>query len=107
MVKIELKNIRYVQNKQLILDNINLIIEDKEYCAFVGPTGAGKTSLIGIISGLYRPSAGQVLFNGKDVTNLLHSLQNYDFEGSEADWTGILLTNATIIDQFLTGKEKI
>jgi ABC-type Fe3+/spermidine/putrescine transport system ATPase subunit len=33
--------------------------------------------------------------------------KDYDYEGSEADWTGIILTAATILDQFLTGKEKI
>jgi ABC-type Fe3+/spermidine/putrescine transport system ATPase subunit len=33
--------------------------------------------------------------------------KNYDYEGSEADWKGIILSSAKIIDQFLTGKEKM
>jgi ABC-type Fe3+/spermidine/putrescine transport system ATPase subunit len=33
--------------------------------------------------------------------------KDYDYEGSEADWTGIILSSATVVDQFLTGKEKI
>jgi iron(III) transport system ATP-binding protein len=70
MVKIELKNVSFIQKKIHILSEINLTIEDREYAIIVGPTGAGKTSLIGIISGLYRPTSGQVLFDGKDITEL-------------------------------------
>jgi ABC-type Fe3+/spermidine/putrescine transport system ATPase subunit len=70
MVRIELKNINYVRSGITILKDINLVIEEKEYCIFVGPTGAGKTSLIGLISGLYRPTSGKIFFDGKDVTKI-------------------------------------
>jgi ABC-type Fe3+/spermidine/putrescine transport system ATPase subunit len=70
MVRIELQNINFTRQGVEILQNINLIIEDSEYCVFVGPTGAGKTTLIGIIMGIYRPTSGKVLFDGNDVTRL-------------------------------------
>ena len=37
--------------------------------ALLGPSGSGKTTLLNIISGLLRPSAGRVLFDGRDVTD--------------------------------------
>src|SRR5215212_5835853 len=38
--------------------------------AVIGPNGAGKTSLFNAISGFYRPGAGRILFDGKDITAL-------------------------------------
>jgi glycerol transport system ATP-binding protein len=52
------------------LENIDLSWEDGGAYALLGPSGCGKTTLLNAISGLLRPSAGQVLFNGEDVTPL-------------------------------------
>ena len=70
MVRIRLENISFKKDGVQILSNINLTIEDQEYLIIVGPTGAGKTSLIGLISGLYKPTSGKIFFDDEDITNL-------------------------------------
>ncbi len=70
MTEIKLENLSFRREGIQILDNINLTIKDGEYITLVGPTGAGKTSLIGIISGLYRPTSGRIFFDGVDVTKM-------------------------------------
>lgn len=51
-----------------ILRNINLQVEDGEFVAIVGYSGAGKTTLISMIAGLIHPSRGRVLMKGLEVT---------------------------------------
>jgi ABC-type Fe3+/spermidine/putrescine transport system ATPase subunit len=52
------------------LEKCNLRIEDGEYVAILGPSGCGKTTLIKVLSGIWEPTEGRVLVDGKDVTNL-------------------------------------
>jgi branched-chain amino acid transport system ATP-binding protein len=51
------------------LSDIQLSIHTGELFAVIGPNGAGKTSLLNCITGFYRPQAGKILFNGKDITH--------------------------------------
>jgi len=53
-----------------ILKNINFSIDAGETVAVVGPTGAGKTTLINLIPRFYDPTAGRVLINGRDLRDL-------------------------------------
>ncbi|TCS14963.1 sulfate/molybdate ABC transporter ATP-binding protein [Caulobacter sp. BK020] len=50
------------------LNSVNLEIADGELVALLGPSGSGKTTLLRTIAGLEFPDAGQVLFEGQDVT---------------------------------------
>jgi ATP-binding cassette subfamily B protein len=63
----------YVDGKN-ILQNITFSIRAGETVAVVGPTGAGKTSLINLIPRFYDPASGQVLINGLDLKDLNVSL---------------------------------
>ena len=71
---LELKNVSYVvkdengKDKE-ILKNINLTI-DERFVAITGPNGGGKSTLAKIIAGIYQPTAGQILFDGEDITNM-------------------------------------
>jgi branched-chain amino acid transport system ATP-binding protein len=51
-----------------VLFDVNLQVEEGERHAVIGPNGAGKTTLFNVITGTYRPSRGQVLFKGKEIT---------------------------------------
>lgn len=53
-----------------ILSNIDLSIEPSESLSIIGPSGSGKSTLLNIIGTLDKPSAGQVLLNGKDLSEL-------------------------------------
>ena len=53
-----------------VLKGISLTIEKGEVVSIVGPSGAGKTTLLQIIGLLDRPSSGEVLIDGRNVTNL-------------------------------------
>ncbi|MDE6387170.1 MAG: ATP-binding cassette domain-containing protein [Lachnospiraceae bacterium] len=52
-----------------ILNDINLIIDDR-FVAVTGPNGSGKSTLAKIIAGILKPTAGQILLDGVDITNL-------------------------------------
>jgi putative spermidine/putrescine transport system ATP-binding protein len=52
------------------LDTTSLTVEDGEYLAILGPSGCGKTTLIKILSGIWQPTEGRILVDGRDVTAL-------------------------------------
>ena len=70
---IELNNITYIVedkgNKKVILDNISIKFEDNCVTAITGQNGSGKSTLTKIIIGIIRPTSGQILYNGTDITN--------------------------------------
>lgn len=70
---IVLNNITYIVedkgNKKVILDNISIKFEDNCVTAITGQNGSGKSTLTKIIIGIIRPTSGQILYNGTDITN--------------------------------------
>ena len=52
------------------IDDVSLTIEPGELRAIIGPNGAGKTTFFNLISGLFAPTAGAILFEGEDITAL-------------------------------------
>ena len=53
-----------------ILKDINLKIEDGEIVSILGPSGCGKTTLLNLILGLTDADQGEIIFDGKDITNV-------------------------------------
>src|SRR5512139_969155 len=53
-----------------VLDGVSLAVAAGEFLVIEGASGSGKTTLLSIVSGLDRPSAGRVLFDGRDITDL-------------------------------------
>lgn len=70
MHTIELKNIRKSFGDNVVLDDISLYIKENEFLTLLGPSGCGKTTTLRIIGGFESPDKGQVIFDGKDITNL-------------------------------------
>ena len=56
-------------NKE-ILNDISLSIEDNRFVVITGPNGGGKSTLAKIIAGIEKPTAGRILFDGRDITEL-------------------------------------
>lgn len=52
----------------IAVDQVNLRLDEGELRCIIGPNGCGKTTLFNLISGFYKPSEGQVLYNGEDIT---------------------------------------
>lgn len=71
---LELKGIGYTvreaDGELGILNDISLTIDDHRLVVFTGPNGGGKTTLAKIIMGLVKPTAGRILWNGQDITDL-------------------------------------
>ncbi len=71
---VETKNINkyfVIANRQnQVLSNIDLKIPSGKLTMLVGPSGCGKTTLISIITGILRPSSGEVIINGVNITSL-------------------------------------
>ena len=69
--EIELKNVTlsYIGQKGSALDGINLSIPSGQITALVGPSGAGKTSILNLIPRFYDPNNGEVLIDNQDIKN--------------------------------------
>jgi branched-chain amino acid transport system ATP-binding protein len=52
------------------LNNVNFQIQRGEVRAIIGPNGAGKSTFFNCLTGVLRPTAGRILFNGEDITGL-------------------------------------
>ncbi len=74
MSLIEIKNLDKIYNTTAIavhaVNDVSLIIEKKEFTAIVGPSGSGKTTLLNVVGGLDKPTGGQVVIDGVDVSTL-------------------------------------
>lgn len=57
-------------DQETVLNNISLDIKDKEFVTLLGPSGCGKTTTLRIIGGFLSPDKGNVIFEGKNITNL-------------------------------------
>jgi ATP-binding cassette subfamily B protein len=69
---IAFENVRfaYPGSERCVLDGVNLLIEPGERIALVGENGAGKTTLAKLLLGLYRPTEGRILVNGRDLVDI-------------------------------------
>lgn len=67
---LELKHITKSYDGVTILKDIDLKINDGEIVSILGPSGCGKTTLLNLVLGLTRADSGQIIFDGKDITNI-------------------------------------
>lgn len=69
---LEVKDVSYVYSKgtpfeKLALDNVSVSFEKGKITGLIGHTGSGKSTLVNLLNGLNRPSAGRVFLDGKDI----------------------------------------
>jgi ATP-binding cassette, subfamily B, bacterial len=69
--KIEFKEIQFSYTKdRKILDDVSFVIEPGKMTALVGPSGAGKTTIIDLLLKLYKTDKGNILIDGQDISTL-------------------------------------
>ena len=72
---LELKDVKFSvtdengQNKDII-NGVNFKIDESKFVAITGPNGSGKSTLAKLIVGIIRPTSGQIIFNGTDITDM-------------------------------------
>lgn len=71
-MNVTLKNIgkKYEGREEFTIRNIDLEIDDKDFCVILGPSGCGKTTLLRMIAGLNSITEGDLLFNGKRMNKV-------------------------------------
>jgi putative ABC transport system ATP-binding protein len=67
---IELKDVTRKYGDLAVLKEVSFRVEQGEWVTVTGPSGSGKTTLLNLVSGLDRPSKGEILVDGKDVSAL-------------------------------------
>ncbi len=73
---LELKNITYIvhdektNEERAVLKNINVKFPENKLTVITGQNGSGKSTLIKLIMGIISPTSGEIIYNGKNITNL-------------------------------------
>lgn len=85
------------------VEGVSFAVEPGEVFSIIGPNGAGKTTIFNMISRIYTPSAGKLIFNGEDITNVPpHQIAN---RGIARTFQNIeLFANATLLQNLLIGR---
>lgn len=76
MALLKLENIRKTFGEEVALNGISFECQDGEFLCLLGPSGAGKTTTLNVISGLQVPDEGRVVLNGAEITDQLPQQRN-------------------------------
>jgi branched-chain amino acid transport system ATP-binding protein len=70
MMLLEMKSLTKRFGGLVAVNNVDFSVEKGKINAIIGPNGAGKSTFFNLISGFYKPTAGQIIFKGEDITRL-------------------------------------
>ena len=87
---------RFGGNQVTALKDVNFAVEDGEYVAIMGESGAGKTTLLNILAALDRPTAGEVLLDGHDITKISEKA----LSAFRRDHLGVVFQDFNLLDTF-------
>jgi putative spermidine/putrescine transport system ATP-binding protein len=73
---LELNNIRKEFTQFVAVEAFNLKVERGQFVSFLGPSGCGKTTTLRMIAGFEKPSSGQILLDGRDITPIPANRRN-------------------------------
>jgi len=76
MAEVSLQSISKSFGSQVALQDVSMIVPDGAFVVLLGPTGAGKTTTLRLISGLDKPDSGQILINGEDAVTQTPAQRN-------------------------------
>ena len=71
MSLLQVKNVSKHFGSLVAVSGVSMTVEPGELRAVIGPNGAGKTTFFNLITGFFRPTSGNIIFNGEDITGLL------------------------------------
>ena len=107
--KIEFKNVWFAyKENEWILKDVSFVIEPKQTVAFVGATGAGKTTILGLIVRNYEIQKGQILIDGIDIKKIKITSLRHAIGQMLQDvflFTGSIKNNVTLFDDSFTDEE--
>jgi branched-chain amino acid transport system ATP-binding protein len=105
MTFFDVKNLTVKFGGLTAVDDVSFGLNEGEVFTIIGPNGAGKTTLFNLISRLYTPSAGQIIFRGEDVTRL--SAQQIAGRGIARTFQNIeLFESASTLQNLLVGRHR-
>lgn len=102
MALLEVKNLkkvyttRFTQNQVQALTNVNFSVNKGEYVAIMGESGSGKTTLLNILAALDKPTSGQVLLHGKDITHISEK----EIANFRREHLGFVFQDFSLLDNF-------
>jgi len=87
------------------LDGVNIAVRRGSVHALIGPNGSGKSTFINVITGLYKPTAGQVMFAGRDITHAQPHMRNR--AGLARTFQNIrVFRGMTVLENVMVGAER-
>ena len=102
MSLLEVRNVKKVYTTRLganqvqALSNVNFSVEEGEYVAIMGESGSGKTTLLNILAALDRPTAGEILLNGKNTVEI----KNKELSAFRRTNLGFVFQDFNLLDTF-------
>ena len=87
---------RFGSNQVQALSNINFAVEAGEYVAIMGESGSGKTTLLNILAALDKPTSGEVLLEGRNITNI----REKEISAFRRDNLGFVFQDFNLLDNF-------
>ena len=69
-IVLQLENITMNFGGLMAVDNLSFVLHGREILSIIGPNGAGKTTVFNVISGIYPPTSGSILYEGMELTGL-------------------------------------
>lgn len=102
---IEIKKLHFGYNKDLkVLNDISISIEPKSIVSIIGASGSGKTSLIKLLIGLETPQQGEILYDGKSISQIpLHILRRQ----ITVIWQEFSMFKGSILDNLIIGIKNV
>ncbi len=103
MAELELRKLHLAFGGLKVLQGVSIALKAGELLALIGPNGAGKTSVLNCICGIYRPTAGDVLFRGERITGARpHAIAALGV--ARTFQHGELLPQLSVLDNLLVGR---
>ena len=87
---------RFGGNQVQALGNVSFSVEEGEYVAIMGESGSGKTTLLNILAALDKPTSGEVLLNGENITGI----KEKDISAFRRENLGFVFQDFNLLDTF-------